>query len=125
MTKTQNDYIKIRLTILGFVGAFVCTILGICFDWLFIEALLGIACMGALAWLIAYWWAQIIYRWRVMGATEEHEADLFDYYWFFTIKTGRIDEMISSLEEDPLNYREDAIKYLYKIREVKIPKILK
>ena len=130
MTQTQKKYIKVRLSIIGGIAALVLAILGICYDWIIIQGLIALGCLAMVGFMIAVGVAEIVYRWRVMGATADDEQELFDRYWHFIIRDGRMDEVIEEiLSGERYNdwdeeTKEFVVKYLYKIKEVKIPKIL-
>lgn len=129
MNKIQKDYVFKRLLILSLIAFVVVSFLALCFEWLWVTIifLLGIAVyfIYCFALLIAF----LVYKWRVMGATDEDEADLFHDYWY-TIVNDRFDTVICQLKNDYDNsdfkgwYELDSIEYLEKIKKVKRPKIL-
>lgn len=124
MNKIQKDYVFKRLLILGLIAFVVVGFLALCFEWLWatILILLGIAVyfIYCFALLIAF----LVYKWRVMGATDEDEADLFHDYWY-TIINNRFDTVICQLNADFKGFYElDSVEYLEKIKKVKRPKIL-
>lgn len=130
MTKTQKHYIKVRLGIIGGLAALVLAILGICYDWWIIQGLIALGCLAMVGFMIAVVIGEIVYRWRVMGATADDEQELFDRYWHFIIREGRMEEVIEEIlsgeryDDWDEETKEFVVKYLYKIKEVKIPKIL-
>lgn len=129
MNKIQKDYVFKRLLILGLIAFVIVGLLALCFEWLWaiIIILLGIAIyfIYCFALLIAF----LVYKWRVMGATDEDEEDLFHDYWY-TIINNRFDTAICQLKNNYDNadfkgfYELDSIEYLEKIKKVKRPKIL-
>ena len=129
MNKIQRNYVLKRLGILGLIAFVVVGFLALCFEWLWaiIIIFLGIAVyfIYCFALLIAFF----VYKWRVMGATDEDEADLFHDHWY-TIINNRFDEVICQLKNhyDKADfkgwYELDSIEYLEKIKKVKRPKIL-
>lgn len=130
MTKTQKHYIKVRLGIIGGIAVLVLAILGICYDWWIIQGLIALGCLAMIGFMVAVVIGEIVYRWRVMGATADHEHELFDRYWYFVIREGRIDDVIEEIidgeryEDWSKETREFVVQYLQKVKEVKIPKIL-
>ena len=130
MTQTQKKYIKVRLGIIGGVAALVLAILGICYDWIIIQGLIALGCLAMVGFMIAVGIAEIVYRWRVMGATADNEQELFDRYWHFIIREGRMKEVIGEIlsgeryDDWSDEAKKFAIEYLYKIEKVKVPKIL-
>lgn len=130
MTKTQKHYIKVRLGIIGGLAALVLAILGICYDWWIIQGLIALGCLAMIGFMVAVVVGEIVYRWRVMGATADNEHELFDRYWHFVIREGRIDDVIEEIidgeryEDWSEETKKFVVQYLQKVREVKIPKIL-
>lgn len=126
MTKTQKEYVANRLSIFGTFIFLTLSIVGIVFDSLIINIIVSCLCAFFILYLVTYWIAQIVYRWRVMGATNDEEHELFSEYWTWTIRTGTIDEEIESIEEKNWSDETKAFvrNYLVKIKNIKIPKIL-
>ena len=130
MNKVQWEYIKLRLIIFGCITALILMFVGIAYEVFIVELLIVLATLGFLGLCIAYIVAEIVYRWRVMGVTEAHEKDLFDWYWSYTIFNDKIYETVREIEmgergedwED--DYRKAVITYLLKVAEVKRPKLI-
>jgi hypothetical protein len=131
MNETQWEYVKIRLIVLGCVAGFILTILGICYEWFIVELLFGLAALALLGACIAYIVAEIVYKWRVMGITEAHEKNLFDWYWSPVILDDKMLTVIREIElgdrgdEWEEEYRQAVVAYLLKVADVKRPKLLK
>lgn len=131
MTKAQWNYVKIRLIVLGGIAGLVLLFVGMYYEWFIVGLLVTLGTFGMLDWCIAYIVAEIVYRWRVMGVTTEEEQDYFDRWWRCTIFDNAIEEKIFQLESNEYytewsdEERKTAIAYLYKVANVKRPKLLK
>lgn len=130
MNKTQKTYIKNLLVVLGCIVGVVLMILGLIFEWALVFGLLILTLVALVGYGIACWISTIVYRWRVMGATNDDEMDFFDKYWYFTIKDGHTKEKIYNIEMQYVGedwdevYRQEVHDYLVKISRVPRPKII-
>ncbi len=130
MTTAQKNYIKTWLCVLGGLAALAFIILGIAYEWGIVFLGIILATAALIGYGIALIVATIIYRWRVMGVTNDDEVALFEHYWPYTIKDGYTPCKLRDIEFGEVgedwddDYRQFVCEYLLKVTLVKRPKVL-
>lgn len=130
MSELQKSFLRTIGCVLGGIVILAVSIAGIAYQWLWVGILWGIACGIFCVYAIAMAIGEWIYKWRVWGAVDKHEEDMY-HTWKYAIFDGRINCSISKMEfgeyADDFSTDEEweaNYKFLLKMREVPIPKIL-
>ena len=121
MNEFQKKKLKNTLGALGLVAVLIVLIIGLFLNKMLalIVAVAGIAFSIIMG--IAYCVASMVYKWRIMGVTEEGEETLFERCWRYYL-LGDLENRIEDLEQFGCDDREYV--YLKKVAEVKKPRIL-
>lgn len=121
MNEFQKKKLKGNLQALGLVIVLIVLIIGVFLNKMFALIITSAGLAVCLAMGLAHSLATMIYKWRIMGVTEEGEEHLFESCWRYYILEDLEDriEELERFEEDNLEYT-----YLKKVAEVKRPRIL-
>lgn len=123
MNQTQKDFVKFwtklllvtTISIFLLVGMFMGNEICIC--------LVGLICLGFMAYTFIIWIAERIYLWRAMGVCTPKEWEVAKWYKFSLLNNGPNWIIAQLAEEETPNQWHIAI--FEKIAtQVKIPKIL-
>lgn len=130
MSAMQKHFVRTCGKIIGVIIIVMVSIAGLVYEWQWVLWAWLLACCLFFIYAAMMAVGELVYKWRVWGAVDKHEEDMY-HTWKYAIFDGRINCSISKMEfgeyADDFSTDEEweaNYKFLLKMREVPIPKIL-
>lgn len=123
MNQTQKNFIKFWTKLLLIVTSGIVLFVGMLMGNIICSAIVEILFVVLFAYIIAFWIAQRIYLWRIMGILTPEQYEVVKWYRFCLLENGPnwLVEKLSE-ESEPNEWHIGIFKKI--AHEVKIPKIL-
>ena len=127
MNTIQRKYLRNWIIAISCVAALVLFVVSIALNWTVVTWCYGIAgiiaLVGYFVLCIVYLAAIMVYKWRVMGVTDESERQYYKWYWH-AILDGAFNYTIGRMQNIKDEDYGSEIAYLMKVKQVPRPRIL-
>lgn len=121
MNDFQKKKLKSGLEMLSFIVTLIILTVGLFLAPVFVLIVSAAGIVVSIVIVLAHCIATMIYKWRIMGVTEDWSEPMFELCWRYC-SLGELESRIEELARTRENHPE--FLYLTKVSKVKKPKIL-